>query len=288
MHMGTSYHRHPKVKTYAVSTRTLLQLVCQVNLGFLIVAMAILSLAFLSGCSRRYHDMPVYSPIPLDDYDNYSVGRFKSSYLAEQIDHYYRGVNPGPLGVTTFVNLDDLYTTSSFGRMYAEQVMSELTMRGFDVIELRHSDALQILAESGEFALSRDVAAVKPERQLGGVIVGTYVVSPLRVYVNARLLDPTTSLVLSAASLEMDKTTEIAKLLRGGGISPTLERIPVRHIGISSYPMMWPNPYGRQYQIEERQNWTDTSLPPAALEPVEPKLEPSPLKGDVKGKEVKK
>ncbi|MBX7137472.1 MAG: hypothetical protein K1X83_05760 [Oligoflexia bacterium] len=217
-----------------------LQILCQVGL------------LGLAGCSKRYSDLPVFSALPIKDYDNESVGRFKTSYLVEQIDNYYRGTNPGPIGVTTFVNLDDLYSTSSFGRMLGEQVMSELAMKGFDVVELRHSDALQFLASDGEFALSRDIRSVRHERDLGGVVVGTYVASPVRVYLNARLIDPSSSMVLSAGSVEMEKTKEIARMLRGGAFPATLERIPVKHLGLSTYPMnLWaPSAYSA-YQAEE-------------------------------------
>lgn len=223
-----------------------IQRTCQV-----LIAIGLL-IPVLSGCSRRYSDLPAYMPWLPSESENDSVGRFKTSYLAKQIDEYYRGTNPGPLGVTTFVNLDDLYVTSSFGRMLSEQLMSELTMRGFDVVELRHADALRFMTTGGEFGLSRDIAAVRRERELGGVVVGTYVVSPIRVYLNARLVDPTTSLVLSAGSVEMSKTTEIARLLRGGSAPGTLERIPVKHLGLSTFPLeMFPAHMRSMYEQEE-------------------------------------
>lgn len=239
------------------SSQRQFQLMCQCGVAVLLVIL-------VAGCSRRYHDVPAYFPIEFKDYENQSVGRFKTSYLVEQIDNYYRGANPGAIGITTFVNVDDLYTTSTFGRVLAEQVMSELSMKGFDVIELRHSDALHFLNPAGEFALSRDVAALRRERDLGGVVVGTYAVSPLRVYVNARLLDPTSSMVLSAGSVEMSKTSEIARLLRGGSVPATMERIPVRHLGISTFPAMgWGAP---QYVSEEG--------PPRDSFAVDPRLAP--------------
>ena len=204
-----------------------------------------------SACSKRYHDYPAYSPFFINEYKNHGVGRFKSSYLVDQIDRYYRGAAPGPIGVSTFVDVDDLYNTSTFGRMYTEQVMSELAMRGFDVIELRHADALQFLSTTGEFALSRDVARIRRERDLGGVLVGTYAVSPQRVYVNARLLDPSNSMVLGAGSVEMSKTTELARLLRGGSFPATLERIPVQHLGVTPYPMGYWHPGYRVWDSEE-------------------------------------
>jgi len=218
-----------------------------------VVTAAIIGLLVAAtGCSPRYHDMPSYWPVPTREYDNYGPGRFKTAYLATQIDRYFRGASTGPIGVTTFVNIDDLYTTSTFGRMYAEQLMSELTMHGFDVVELRQTDALQFLDSSGEFALSRDVRAVRPERNLAAIVVGTYVSSPERVYVNARLVDPASSRVLSAGSVEMSKTAELTKLLRGGTIPASLERIPVRHLGLNTYPT---NPFDpvrrRQWEMEE-------------------------------------
>lgn len=244
-------------------------------------AMAILILLVLSGCSKRYDDMPAFLPFSIKEGKNHSVGRFKTSYVADQIDGHYRGTSTGPIGVTTFVNIDDLYTTSTFGRMYAEQLMSELSMKGFDVIELRHSDALQFLADGGEFALSRDLAAIRRERDLAGVVVGTYIVSPDRVYVNARLLDPATSVVLSAASVEMSKTKEMARMLRGGSLPGTLERIPVRHLGFSTNPMWGSQERNWRYDAEE----SDTGRMPSGYSEdfrsrVEPRFEDKPARAE--------
>jgi len=241
--------------TRSITRVELVQVACHLLFWTLLA----ISLMSLTGCSRRYDDYPVYTAFKMKDYPNYGVGRFKTSYLVEQIEQYYRGTNPGPIGVATFVNIDDLYSTSTFGRVYAEQVMSELAMRGFDVRELRHSDALQFLAPEGEFALSRDVGVVRRERDMGGIVVGTYAVSPIRVYVNARLIDPSTSMVHAAGSVEMDKSQEIARLLRGGAFPATLERIPVRHLGLSTYPLGPLTPYAQRWEAEER----GLSAPPA-------------------------
>lgn len=246
----------------------------------LILTAAIVVVA-IAGCSPRYHDMPEYWPIPTKEYDNYGPGRFKTGLLAAQIDKYYRSSAPGPIGVTTFVNIDDLYASSTFGRMVGEQLMSELAMKGFDVVELRHADALQFLDTSGEFALSRDVRAIRGHRNLAAVVVGTYVVSPERVYVNARLIEPSTSLVLSAGSVEMSKTRELTKLLRGGSMPGSLERIPVRHLGYADRNPL--DAMRRSWMMEEsgsdmpeRQGVTGALVPQPLTEPALPKrLEPT-------------
>lgn len=191
----------------------------------------------LAGCSKRYSDLPSFFPFQIGDYDNKSVGRFKTSYIADQIDEYFRGTDPGPVGITTFVSLEDLYTTSPFGRLCGEQLMSELAMRGYDVIELRHGDAISFLNPEGEFGLSRDATAVKRSQRLGAVLVGTYSASPERIYVNVRLVDPSSSRVLSAASVEMGRTKELSKLLRGGSVPLTLERVPLRHLSPNGAPL---------------------------------------------------
>jgi TolB-like protein len=240
---------------------SLLQRVCQVP----VLCTGIFLLGF-AGCSPRYDDMPAYWPIPNKDYDNYGPGRFKTSLLAAQIDRHYRGSAPGPIGVTTFVNVDDLHSSSTFGRMVGEQLMSELAMKGFDVIELRHTDALQFLDRGGEFALSRDVGMVRPERNLAGVVVGTYVASPERVYVNARLIDPSTSVVLSAGSVEMSKTPELTKLLRGGSLPGSLERIPVRHLG-NTTQQIDPTETARRRWSQEEGGWDIPQVQPGPSVP---------------------
>lgn len=216
-----------------------------------------------TACSPRYDDVPAFWPIPMKEYDNYGPGRFKTALLAAQIDRYYRGSAPGPIGVTTFVNIDDLYASSTFGRMVGEQLMSELAMKGFDVVELRQADALQFLNTSGEFALSRDVRTVRPHRNLAAVVVGTYVVSPERVYVNARLIEPSTSLILSAGSVEMSKTRELTKMLRGGSMPGSLERIPVKALGYADQSNQM-EAMTRQWMMEESSDWGMPSKSSAA------------------------
>lgn len=216
-----------------------------------------------TACSPRYDDVPAFWPIPMKEYDNYGPGRFKTALLAAQIDRYYRGSAPGPIGVTTFVNIDDLYASSTFGRMVGEQLMSELAMKGFDVVELRQADALQFLNTSGEFALSRDVRTVRPHRNLAAVVVGTYVVSPERVYVNARLIEPSTSLILSAGSVEMSKTRELTKMLRGGSMPGSLERIPVKALGYADQSNQM-EAMKREWMMEESSDWGMPSKSSAA------------------------
>lgn len=217
---------------------------------FLLVV-SLLTLPF--GCSKRYHDLPAFSAIPVGDPENQSVGRFKTTYLADQVDAYFRGNVNAPIAVATFVDIDNLYSASTFGRILSEQLMSELAMKGYNVIELRQSEVMQISYREGELGLSRDTALLKPEHNVSAIVVGTYAVSPVRVYVNARIIDPRSSTVNSAGSVEMAKTSEIARLLRSRPYPMSLERLPVRQLGNAfvpeaQQPASWnqPAPFPRQ------------------------------------------
>lgn len=197
-----------------------------------------------TSCSKRYQDLPTFVGIPFEDSVNYSVGRFKTSYMADQIHAYFRGNIAAPIAVTTFVEIDNLYQSSTFGRILAEQLISELTMRGYKVIEIRLSDAVQIMEDQGEMGLSREVETLRGSQEISGLVVGTYASSSDRVYVNARIIDPKSSQVISVGSVEMAKSDEIGQLLRGNSFPSSLERIPVRHLNFSKSPLPYYVPNG--------------------------------------------
>jgi TolB-like protein len=203
----------------------------------LLITACIASTSVLTGCSKRYQNLPAFTSFSIPDTENGSVGRFKTSYLADQIHAYFRGNMAGPIAVTTFVEIDNLYQSSTFGRIIAEQLISELSMKGYNVIEIRLSDAVQIMENEGELGLSRQTDVLRPQQALSGLVVGTYAASNDRVYLNTRLIDPRTSNIISVGSVEISKTKEISQLLRGNSLPSSLERIPVRHLSYQKSPM---------------------------------------------------
>ncbi len=241
-----------------------------INLALLVAATTL-----IAGCSKRYSNLPAFSAFPIHDSFNYSGGRFKTSYLADQIDAYYRGNSNGPLAIATFVNLDRLYNSSTFGRILGEQLISELSMKGYDVIELRLADSMHVMNDEGEFGLSRDIRTLRQMQSITGIIVGTYAVSPDRVYVNTRLIDPASAMVVSAGSVEMPVTTEITRLLRNNSFPQAMERIPVRSLGYTYQQIpMW------GYGVPTYGGIDPTELN-EPLSPARPTLElaPEPKKG---------
>ena len=195
--------------------------------------------------------------------------------MADQIHAYYHGNAAGPIAVTTFVDVNNLYDSSTFGRLISEQLMSELAMRGYKVIELRQAEAMQIMHGQGEFLLSRELPALRKFQDVSGLVVGTYVASPERVYLNARLVHPRNSSIISVGSVEMARTKEISNLLRSSTLPPSLERIPVRSLGHYAQPLpsYWPYTMPGMMEMEEFFEEDDLSTPEVQMPSMAPRTE---------------
>jgi hypothetical protein len=75
-------------------------------------------------------------------------------------------------------------------------------------------------------------------------------------------------MILSAGSVEMSRTKEIAKLLRSGGVPAAMERIPVKHLTTGAIPLMALPSQGKLY------DWEETAGPYAARPEVMPPSAP--------------
>jgi TolB-like protein len=103
----------------------------------------------------------------------------------------------GPVLVATFVDVNALENSSALGRIVAEQVASRFAQEGFTVIDMKLRDNIFIQQNGGEFMLSRDVRAISQSHNASAVLAGTYAVGRRSVYVSARLIRASDSLILS-------------------------------------------------------------------------------------------
>ena len=141
-----------------------------------------------------------------------------TSYVAA--DALMRGANTAlqprkPLIAATFVNIDELEQAASFGRIVSRQVASRFTQRGFSVIEMLLRHSVFIKQNGGEFLLSREVRNLSSEHDAQAVIVGTYAVGRKKVYVTARLIRASDSIVLASYDYALPIDTDVAFMLRG-------------------------------------------------------------------------
>ncbi len=153
-----------------------------------------LSVVGLQGCASSGDDVPI-RPIIQD---------------ANLIDQSYRAADAllmrtpwlrerrEPLLSATFVDINNLETSSGLGRVIGDQIGSRFAQQDFTVIEIKMRNNIFVKEGSGEFALSRSVKELSQSHNAAAVIAGTYAVGRQSVFVNARLIRATDNLVLAS------------------------------------------------------------------------------------------
>lgn len=106
--------------------------------------------------------------------------------------------------INSFVNLGNLYKTSSLGRYIAEQLIGEMQMAGVEVIDVRKTAGLMVSERHGEYGMSRDMNELNYAHASQAMVVGTYTYAQGQLFLNARLLQNSDGMVLSNASLVFD------------------------------------------------------------------------------------
>ncbi len=103
------------------------------------------------------------------------------------------------IAITSFVNLDKLKNTSTFGRAISESLINELHIRNFSLIDLRTQKNISI-NNNGQFYISRQLERLKKKKDKIYMLVGTYSRFDYdSLVLNARLIDSYTSEVISTA-----------------------------------------------------------------------------------------
>ena len=121
--------------------------------------------------------------------------------IAEQLfDTKINKKNPSRVILTSFVDLDNLENTSTFGRLVTESMFNELHIRKFLVTDFRGQEAVTV-NEDGEFHITRDVEKLKDNIDaVEYILVGTYVkFENQSLLINARILDSISGHILSSA-----------------------------------------------------------------------------------------
>ena len=104
--------------------------------------------------------------------------------------------------LTSFVDLNQLNKTTTFGRLISESMYNELHIRKFNVTDFRGQDAVSVNAD-GEFHITRDTNKLKDHiENIEFIVVGTYVkFENNSVLINARILDSESGKVISTARI---------------------------------------------------------------------------------------
>ncbi len=122
-----------------------------------------------------------------------------------------------PILVASFVNIDNVQQSSTFGRMVSEQIGSRIAQHGYKVIEMKlRTDTVFIQTQNGEFLLSRELQLISQQYDAYAVVVGTYGMSKEVVYVTAKLVRVKDSVILSSHDYGLPIGPDTKRMLRAG------------------------------------------------------------------------
>ncbi len=132
--------------------------------------------------------------------------------LALKIDRLTREIarnlmrgKPGQtVAVASFVDMDKLNRTNTFGRFLTEGVMDRMARRGYNVVEERTARELMMQPNVGEHALTREPDEIRTGAAADAVVLGTYTMAANTVIVHARLVVPESRRVISVGMFQMD------------------------------------------------------------------------------------
>lgn len=168
-----------------------------------------------------------------DDGNRYYSTHYSTDYPKGLIGTNYRAADSlikdsrtdklylsSPVLITSFVNIDDVQHSSTFGRIIAEQIGSRIAQQGYKVIEMKmRTDNIFIRGntfrgDEGEFMLSRELRDISLKHNAQVVVVGTYAESQRRVYVTAKLVRTSDSVILTSYDYELPVGPDTKRMLR--------------------------------------------------------------------------
>jgi TolB-like protein len=125
-----------------------------------------------------------------------------------------RLVDDQPLIMATIVNIDALEQTSTLGRLVSEQISTRLARGGLKMLEMKLRNNVYLKRNQGELMLTREIGEVAHTHNAQAVVVGSYAETANSVFVNIKVIQPTTNLVLAGQDFVLAKESTVRSMLK--------------------------------------------------------------------------
>ncbi|WP_201303408.1 FlgO family outer membrane protein [Massilia sp. 9I] len=119
-----------------------------------------------------------------------------------------------PLIMATIVNIDALEQTSMLGRLVSEQLSTRLAQGGMKMLEMKLRNSVYLKRNQGELMLTREIGDVAHTHNAQAVVVGSYAETREAVFVNVKVIQPTTNLVLAGHDYVLAKEGTVRSMLQ--------------------------------------------------------------------------
>lgn len=178
----------------------------RIKLSIVVVMLVMLTLG-LTGCANQ-----VKRHSNIEDADIVSLSYVAADKLMAQADDAVS--ENGAIVAASFVNINNLNDSSSFGRIASQQLSSRFTQKGYKVTEMLLRSNIYIKERNGEFMLSRALKNISANHNAQAVIIGTYAVAAKNVYVTAKIVRTSDNAVLSSHDYILPMGPDMKSLVR--------------------------------------------------------------------------
>ena len=173
----------------------------------------LLGLLLLTGCAgSNYSDYR--SPAPQPDISLITSSQNAADELIEAIGDKIR--RDKPLLAASFVDVNNLEKTTTFGRILPHQLLSRFAENGFFVTETLLRKDIFIEEQGGEFLLSRAITEIGKSHDAEAVLVGVYAVGKKTVFVTAKIIGMEEGQVLASYNYDLPLGPDTKHLLKTG------------------------------------------------------------------------
>ncbi len=115
--------------------------------------------------------------------------------------------------MATVVNIDDIENSSTLGRLISEQMSARFIQAKMNVIEMKFRENVYIKQNTGELMLTREIGKIAKTHSANAIIVGTYAVANSAVYVNIKIINPSTNIAIAATDYVLPMNRDIEDMI---------------------------------------------------------------------------
>ncbi len=134
--------------------------------------------------------------------------------LMEQLQLHGRLPTRSTLLMGTLVNIDALDRSSTLGRLVSEQVSARFTQGDYRMVEMKFGKSIYMSQGQGELMLTREIHELADSYSAPAVIVGTYGESRDYLFVNLKVIQSNTNVILAVHDYALPMDANVQAMLR--------------------------------------------------------------------------
>ena len=165
--------------------------------------------SLLPELQRPFHNQENMKPYQ----DIMRAGFQTADILANILKNRNIGINNSIIAAS-FVNINNLEESSTFGRVISDQITARLSQNGYNIKEIKlRSNSIFIKEKAGEFLLSRELKNIINSHNANAVLVGTYAITSDMIFVSARVVTTDSNTIIAAHNFQLYSNPIVKEML---------------------------------------------------------------------------